>query len=356
MIILHVGSYGSNVGDNIAIENIRKPIQEALPEAEFISHSFKDPYPLTRCNSCLFDAVIIGGGGLLEGTTIKTGSHQSGYKLDNVEHLECPVFVCGVGFNFFRGLPEITGKGIRSLKGLMNKAQIFSVRSDGSYEIAKRYHDKSEVREIPDPGLITDRFNDDRDSVSKGFLGVSFNRGPKIMRGRNVDWGFLAKLGLVVMPHTRKDYKFIEFMQGPSTEPKHHQHSEFGFACPWRIFKKKRYNESTALLDLYHDYDFSVNMRGHSQMVSFAKNIPSITLSSQDKLAGFCKKHGLDDYCVDTRNANWKGSLNGAIEALKNDSGYLSNWYKIRHREYKKITATYKNFMGDLIDALSRLQ
>ena len=73
--IAHIGSYNRNLGDNIAILNVRKEFEKSMSNIEWISLDILDIFWNRNNNIDFvikffeennFDAIVLGGGGLIE--------------------------------------------------------------------------------------------------------------------------------------------------------------------------------------------------------------------------------------------------------------------------------------------------
>ena len=340
MKIMQIGSYGRNLGDNIAMLNIRRALS---PDIEWTSQNFQNRPEVADVNK--HDAVILGGGGLIEGGPYAKNA-KSGYKLPFLpaflNKIEVPIYVCGVGLNDFRGQPTLYGKGLTNFRLLVERSSLFYVRDDGSYEKLQALGVEG-ILECPDPGLVNQAMKDNCYELEKGFITHALNSNKSIMTGRRTSIQELKKivktLGVTPFPHTPKDYRLTLPMAVP--KPK--------------LISGTR-NLGVGILEKYLEYDYSVAMRGHGQFVAIAKNIPTITLSTQDKLLHFAEKHDLMGYTVDTENdVDWKDKLVRLVTLLKTDKDYLTGWYR-RAREIRvKSQSSFDNMIRSLNYELSRL-
>ncbi len=227
--ICHMASYNKNIGDNAAIYNIRNwfktnsslPVSwSSLDMNEFYSKknsiSFSKDF-FKKANK-KFDAIFIGGGGLIEGHLYN--QNHTGWKLpfnhEILELIDIPLFAIGLGVNYFRGCEHLSGDGKKNLNLLVNKATRFSVRNDGSQEILEKYGIVS--REIPDPGLIfhSSSIKQRKVVLKSAFFQPAKNSNPKInhFRGLSIESlnflnDFCKKCNMAILPHTLKDFRFF---------------------------------------------------------------------------------------------------------------------------------------------------
>ena len=353
-----MASYNKNIGDNAAIYNIRDWFErESNLSLEWYNIDMNDFY--SRNNSIeyskkffsnihqAYDAIFIGGGGLIEGHNYN--KRETGWKLPFTEEIlsliNIPIFCIGLGVNYFRGCAKLTDTGKRNLNLLIDKSAAFSVRNDGSQQILKSYG--IDVNEIPDPGLIfsPDLFKNRR-KVNQGFFQPARNSSQLINKHRDLDssnLNFLEKLceeySLGSLPHTPKDFSFfkqVPLLIEPNAMPK--------------LLKNTGYVDS---LSAYYVYDFSVAMRGHGQLIACGVNLPGIYLSTQDKVFGFAVKNGYLNYTVDTSNKNWKSELKSKLNLLLNDKKYLDSWYDLNEKNNVNFHKTFSTEMRTVESALA---
>jgi polysaccharide pyruvyl transferase WcaK-like protein len=340
--ICHMASYDKNIGDNAAIYNIRNWFdRESDLELEWHSVDMNEFY--SRNNSLKYsknyfsnidkkyDAILIGGGGLIEGHIYN--KRETGWKLpftkEILELIDIPIFCVGLGVNYFRGCDRLTDAGKKNLSLLIDSSKVFSVRNDGSQQILGSYGIR--VNEIPDPGLIFNpMYFKDRKVPRRGFFQPARNSSQLINQHRDLDQenlkflqDFCIEFNLGSLPHTPKDFSFFQnvpLLIDPSKMTD--------------LLKSARYKES---LSSYFIHDFSVAMRGHGQLIACGLNLPGIYLSTQDKVFGFALKNGYLRYTVDTSNKNWKTELKNKVSLLLNDQKYLNLWYDLNESNNRKF-------------------
>jgi polysaccharide pyruvyl transferase WcaK-like protein len=353
--IAQFGSYDANIGDNIALFNIRR-VLNSIVEDEIkwnnlhigVFHNHRNDIKRSKeifkkvCENN--DLLILGGGGLIEG-----GSFATGWKLpfneEILENITIPVICFSLGINYFRNWQFMSPDGISNLKKLVEKSSLFSLRNDGSVDIFKKLSDQV-VIETPDPGLIFDNTLQipRRSNIEKGFLQTAWNNKPQQMVGRGFTKENLESIlqtsvenNLINFPHTPKDYNF-------PLRPMAYQEEEFK-----ELLKLDKF---TSVIDDYKLYDYSVALRGHGQMIAIGVNLPSIYLSTQDKVKNFSYRNGFEEYNVDINESDWHKKLNYKINLLKKDEEYLNNWYNKRDRFITSSTTNFYSFcteIGDLI-------
>ena len=344
--IAHLGAYDTNIGDNIAIANVRHWLEHDIQSkvewksvhiGKFFEQQNEESYCVKKfqeiSNQC--DVLIVGGGGLIEGGGYK--KMHNGYKLPFTKKvfdvIDIPIICFGLGVNLFRGMDRLTKQGIDNLSLLIQEAAAFSVRSDGSYELLMDMAPSLKIREIPDPGVMMPWQKDRLDELKKGCFQPGFNKNKKVNAGRRMtpkNMKLIEKIihqhNLTVMPHTKKDYVI--------------QDVSYAFSIK-HLQAHINLNQFMELVEVYHQFDYSVAMRGHGQLMAVGLNIPSIYLSTQDKVRGFSQLHGFDEYNVDIEDDEWRDKLVWRLECLLNNP---LAWYRIRDRYMECAKAAYKGF------------
>ena len=157
MKIGHIGAYNRNLGDNIALLNVRKEFDKYIPGIEWTTIDIGDTF-WSKENSIeyiknyfeqwIYDALVVGGGGLVEShgyhfaSAYDKGIKSTNYKLpfnkEILEAIKIPVFFAGVGINYFRGKEGFTKEAFESFKETIEYSSVFSLRNDGALKILKK--------------------------------------------------------------------------------------------------------------------------------------------------------------------------------------------------------------------------
>ena len=364
--IAHFASYSINVGDNITIHRIRRSL-ERMYEGDIEWTSIKFTHFSARNNDVRYckerfqkiseenDILIIGGGGLIE-ADLKQGTGQKLPINEEVLSLiNIPIIIFSVGINYFNNRGELQEPAIKTLKRLFQKSVLKSVRNDGTYEICQEIGLTDDLYEIPDPGLIFDpeEENEKKDTITKGFLQPAWNSSKQILNGRGYTDENLILINNIVkendlhiLPHTPKDYKAAAYYG-----------YDYKYIWTEEAFRELvLYKDFLYIVNAYKEYDYAVALRGHGQLISIGANLPSIYLSTQRKVRDFSLKNGFKDYDVSIFENGWYDNLVSKIERLKNDSGYLNEWYNIRNRNNKDYHKKYNNFCSKIVEVLRNVR
>jgi|11_taG_2_1085331.scaffolds.fasta_scaffold00555_16 polysaccharide pyruvyl transferase WcaK-like protein len=337
--ILHIGAINGNLGDNIAIKNVQKSFMSQHSDIEFVMLNAHDLWHVRNNPDTVIsiikqnnvDAVLIGGGGLVEYHSYQSQLTKQKLPLNERIIRECgvPVFLYGVGINTFRGNSDWPDAVKSIVRSIFSSVAECSLRNDGSIDKAKQldlYSDK--IIEIPDPGLLHHPSAVNKSIMRNGFFQPAENGSVKINKNRFLGFEEYIKNipsnnNLPIFPHTKKDFGFNGmYLIEPNTFS---QISQF----------KKVDN----VLRSYFDYDYVVAMRGHGQLVSIGMNIPGIYLSTQDKVTHFSVNNGFSNYNIDVLDSNWITKFEEMMYRIKTDQSYIEEWYQIRNQNMKKWQA-----------------
>ena len=372
MKIGHIGAYDRNLGDNIALLNVRKEFDKHIPEIEWTSIDIGNAfwskensieYIISFFEQWKYDALVVGGGGLVESHGYHFSSAQdkgiksTNYKLPfNKEILEAigiPVFFAGVGINYFRGKEGFTEEAFKSFRETIEYSSVFSLRNDGSINKLKELGtdatltwsleapknvDKlvEKIIEIPDPGLIFDDIVRTKTNFNRNFIQPAFNANEVHNNNKYKNKENIKKLvefainnNLMAMPHCHKDFRHFKNFQFEKQN----------------LIDLLRYHNTDILSRVYLDFDSIIAFRGHGQLMSIGRNIPGIYFSTQDKVRDFSLLNGFENYNVDIDEDDWYTQLKNKFQRILKDPSYTKEWYEIREKNMPKWRDQFKSFV-----------
>ena len=356
MRIAHIGSFNRNLGDNIAILNVQKQFDKLIPNIDWVnldileifwSRNNNIDFVINFFKDNKFDAIVVGGGGLIEYRGYE--KHQTHFKLpfneEIMKSLNCPTFFVGLGINYFRGREGFSEEAKKSFESVIKHSTNFSLRNDGSIDILKDlglHSDK--VKEVPDPGLIFDYMKIPNYDLQNNIIQPAFNSSQHINENRfkgveniNNMVSFADENKLISMAHTPKDYRyFSNYILDKQT-----------------LMNFLGFNNTNELIKIYLNFDSTVALRGHGQLVSIGLNIPGIYLSTQDKVRDFSMLNGFEDYNVDVDDDNWFEKLKTLHNKLMTDRLYLSKWYETREKNIDKWHKQLFDFVNECVSGLN---
>ena len=355
MRIGHLGAYNRNLGDNIAIFSVRNSFEKYIKNIDWISMDISLFFDINNnsdasiriLESFNLDCLIVGGGGLIEcqGFTHTETEYKLPFTSYVLERLDFPVIFFSIGINYFRGSEGFTAKAFDNINGLINASAFFSLRNDGSLDIAKKEGFKHEkICELPDPGLI---LNYEKfafcHKINQIVLEPAFNATDSINHERylgmkNID--LLNKISnlyaMPILPHTPKDYKLSgKYLVNRKD-----------------IVSFVDYKNISNSIKYYLDLDAVIAMRGHGQLISIGMNVPGLYLATQDKVSDFSMKNGFHDYSIDIREPYWYRRLNEKIILILNDADYLDRWYQIRELRIKEWRKVFDNATKQIVSTI----
>ena len=347
MKICHIGSYNINLGDNIALLNVRLAFEKYIDNIEWVKISIQkfwmrhnNPKKVIEILNKDYDCILVGGGGLIEynGHEQQKGTN---YKLpfnkEILSSLNCPVFFVALGINIFRGGSEPSQEAKLAIKETIDFSALFSLRNDGSADILKNIGLESpKVEVIPDPGLIFDYKKDKKSKIEVSCIQPAFNLSEELNQNRYKSRENIEKLRvfaddnkLKAMPHSIKDFRvFKSFLISPNDfeEAVHFKHTD-------------------QLVKTYLNIDSVVAMRGHGQLISIGLNIPGLYLSTQDKVRDFSLLNGFEDFNVDIEEEEWYDLLRYKHNKLISDNNFLEKWYQIKQNKEKEWNNSFNSFV-----------
>ena len=345
--VLHIGSYNINIGDNIALYNVRSSFEKELGEINWLSCNFdqfrKEEEALFFFKECDFDFIVVGGGGLLE-----PDSGFSSCKLpftDKIfDQIDCPVFFMSIGINLFDGHTKINSKFKDQLSVLIERSSYFSLRDDGS---ANQVQDLVNlgIESLPDSGFIISDIIEDKDKdiscvfqpVTNSNVEINKNRFPNNSAVFLSLWVLENKLK--VLPHSPKDLMSTVF---DYVVPRNNEY----------MSKFCHFDNTTDSISIYKRLKSAIVMRGHGQILATAIGVPCISLSSQPKVRDYCILNGFEDYMVETKDDFLKEKLNNMYRKITSDADFINNWNRIREVYMKKSKAKFSKAIQTCISKL----
>src|SRR6056300_1511996 len=358
MKVIHIGVFDRNIGDSIALDNLQRSFVKYVPGVEFHNQNLENFWNNRNniqmcCDyfdqiSSKFDAVLVGGGGLIEYYKDQQTNYKLPFNNEIISHCKIPIYFYGLGVNVFRGGVDYSYAAIKSLQETIDGSKAFTVRNDGSLSKLKNWIkvDTSKVRVVPDPGLLhLDRFGiQDKKTVSKGGIQPAFNHSQGINKNR-----FLSDDNLRFLRST-----FSQYIYYPHTVRDFNQLGNTGVITSQEFESKYKFTKNLDVyLEKYKQVDYVVAMRGHGQMITIGLNIPGIYLSTQDKVRDFSIDNGFENYNVDILEPDWRDKLTEKVSLLTQpNSEYLKNWYSIRHKFVNDCHQTDKEFFKKYFNAV----
>lgn len=339
MKALQIGSFDRNLGDNIALLNVRKAFEDKLGEIEWESLFFgikEEGQAISLLNKTKYDFIVVGGGGLIESYGF------SGCKIPftkkALDSIKVPIFFIGLGYNFFYNGDKINNYGADNLSYIIEKSNYFSLRDDGSLETLRRHsaYFNKDINVIPDPGCMYKFEKQNFLKTDKLVFQPAFNSNQFINKNRYPNNGInkikkiISEYKFSVFPHTPKDFYIpdLNFII---------KKTDINSIC--------KFQNTEDFLSEYLNFKTVVATRGHGQLISIGLNIPSLYLSTQPKVIDFSNINGFSEYTIDIRKDKWEEDLKSKIENINQEGDFRNKWFDLR----KKYITNKKLIFNDAI-------
>lgn len=339
--VLHAATHAHNIGDGALVAGMHRVLAEDLGVDLEI-----DPLDVLGCKLAKkrdmlprrdardlhrrYDLVLVGGGGMIEGGK---GNYLSGinfnFHLDVLRDSKIPWVFYALGHNQFRRTFFFHRCKVRRLLELAKAGDHpFSVRNDGSEERLRRLvKGTPAVTTIPDPGLWVPPGDQVTPEVAPGrinlLLQLAGDRpGRRFGRRRRAVLGRLAAvlqdlvdrhgIHVLLCPHLLDDLPLYSELL--SKVPKRIQRESMTLAPV-----VNGVGAAPGFFDRYRQVDLVLGMRGHSVICAVGAGTPVLGLSSHDKVGGFLREVGLEDWIVDLDRDRRLKKLTAAVEGLLDD-------------------------------------
>ena len=329
MRLLHIGVHNSinkNAGDTLLFPVVRKVFDHFLGPCQWELCQAWDHFSLDFAKQVNhdFDAIVIGGGGLLlrdqEGSKTSNSGWQWNSSISSVNSINIPLIVFAVGYNRFRGQPEFNPIFFKHIKTTVKKSIFFSLRNTGSINSIKKYlnHDLNLKlsKQFCPTTLIWQLYPEYQALVKahdkKKKYVLSFNAafdrsdlrfGPnpdkiieKIVKALKI--AQIKGWKIILTAHKKVDLKIETYLKKQNI-----------------FFDVKDLTNSNPeeIMKFYAQVDFAFGMRGHAQMIPFGLRRPILSIISHDKMKFFLE---------DIKQLDWGVEIN-SLDLEKNFEKYL---------------------------------
>jgi SAM-dependent methyltransferase len=303
--ITHITNYkgwGNNAGDVVLSKCVRDTIK--------LQDSFKfnivelkravDDNLISQINSSEY--LVVGGGGLfLPDTNENTVSGwQWAIPEEQLNHIETPVILFAIGYNFFRG-QEPTDLFQKSLNLILNKASFAGIRNFGSiHKINELTNNefKDKISYQPCPTTIAGKLYPHYINSGKqsNLIGVNIAFDRYHMRFGHRIYTILDEIATVLKDLENRGFKILNICHISADErftvvlDKHkinYRNIRLQYKFPDQVYS------------FYGKLDLVMGMRGHAQMIPFGVHTPIISLGTHDKMKWFLEDIESEDWYID---------------------------------------------------------
>jgi len=372
----HIASRSINIGDgavhyvlddvlfsnqNFNVTKIDSLDYRGLKESELDEDFFNN-----------YDLTVIGGGGMIDGGKSHT---KSGIAFpvspEDVVSTKNKFAIVGIGHNLFQN-QEFHNKNalINLIKSFEKRQFPFYVRNDGSLlRLKEELNDElSNVEEILDPGFFIGKNLKNTKSDKKVTIGIqlandnldkrlayknnSFSKFSYKKNNENTFIDIVSNLiekintqldcNFLFLPHISKDIelsgKVINSLNNETARKK--------------AFISRTYHPDNVLsfFQQYKECNFNIVMRGHGAICSTGMEIPTLALSTHNKVEGFMNEMDLNDYSLRLNNFDINYVSDFVLQNINSDelfSNQLKNKKQILEQDFFDKINKVKNLIED---------
>lgn len=380
--VLHLASFNGNIGDHANHKGFQRCFKEYISSnieiTELEIREFYYSWNLRKFDiECInyintFDLLIIGGGNFfdirwnesLNGTTINLS-------IENLKKIKIPILINGIGIDDNYG--NATQTNLKKFEVFLDeivhlKNCYFTVRNDGSKEIAQKYYKEATVQKIytiPDGGFFFKPMQFIHPEIPKNKTIIALNIAgdlPEIRYENKANNNTITKqefnieianvlnklletndnIHIIFIPHIAKDY--IAFTELIPNIKDSFIRTKFSVSP----YVTGSITNGDYIFDLYRNCHLTIGMRYHSNIGSIAVNTPTIGIVNLEKHRNLYKSIGMQERLISYNQPKFGQrlyekilwSLNN-LEKLKNENikllDNLNNEYIKYFKEIKKF-------------------
>lgn len=342
--LLHIGIHNSknkNAGDTVLFPVVRALFENQTEDCTWEYRQLWDPFKVSDAIAVndRFDAVVIGGGGLLlrdqDGSDTSNSGWQWNSEVAAVEALRVPIIFFAVGYNRFRGQDEFDPVFAEHITATLRASRFFSLRNHGSIEALKNYLPKdladriclqqcpttviwqlypqakkaaeAQVSETHSAGatpILAVNTAFDREALRFGIEKAAFldTLARSMKRAEDKNWE------IHLVGHKTRDLDIAAFLEGQDVNFRTIDLTD----APYE-----------AVIDYYTQPSLVVGMRGHAQMIPLGLRKPIFSIISHNKLRYFLDDIGHPDWGCDINDPSFAEKLDAFIDQLSKDSNQI---------------------------------
>lgn len=297
MKILHIGVHenaNSNSGDTVLFEMVRYAF-DSLGGIDIEWHKRQVWQAVSKIDAQQinqeYDAIVIGGGGLLlkdqKGADASASGWQWNCSLEALKLINVPIIVFAIGYNRFREQDEFLSIFDEHITTLVDQSVFFSVRNHGSIERLKDHLPPnllSKIKKQSCPTTIISSLNSEWSNKSASHsrrvaINAAFDRISLRLAGGDehalrtfnliINELKLNNFEPVIVAHKQDDLQIIKYLDKSNKN------------IPTFNLTDMTFKE---VIDFYTTVCLSIGMRGHSQMIPLGMRIPIFSVITHDKM------------------------------------------------------------------------
>ena len=301
MRIGHVALYVGNAGDTMLIDATRKLFGYKFGKIEWIDLPLRVEWTQERVEfvnkNC--DALIVGGGGLFfPGSPADSVSGwQWNCHSSLINKIKVPSIVFAAGYNRFRGQKDFKTIFDKNLKTIIKKSCFIGIRSNGSIKRLSEYVNKrtsANLRFQPCPTTLISKLYNIKKSEGK-VCAINFAADKSKNRyGKNKSYihETINNICNRLISQGWKIKLFVHrFGDGEIKE---------ALYCKYELVNISRVSPEEILKE-FSEIKLMIGTRGHSILISFGMQIPSLSLISHAKLKWFLEDIKNPEWGIDVR-------------------------------------------------------
>jgi len=308
--LLHVAVHGGinqNAGDTLLTVATRQLFDRYLGESDWHLHQAWEPLQADEVNRERYDGIVVGGGGMLlpdqDGAEASVSGWQWNISLPDLEALQAPLIVFGIGYNRFRGQKDFAPVFGPHIRATAEKAAFFGVRNLGSAQALYPYGIAGLSMQpcpttclwqlYPEIALEAQQ----HDAYGPRVLGINIAMDRSNLRFPDGLWRAVIVALIQAARHWRAEGWHIKVLC--------HKPGDMAIVSPlvnagitptvtrlWDVGPR-------VILHAYTATDVVVGIRGHAQLIPFGLRKRIISLITHDKLGWFLEDVGLASRGVD---------------------------------------------------------
>jgi polysaccharide pyruvyl transferase WcaK-like protein len=377
--ICHLGAWHGNMGDAVLLKSIQERLTKAAQAAGLELRFVPLNVQWTRVDSALVkkinakcDLLLIGGGGLF---LYKPESRsRSGWQLDitlkEIGEIDIPMVIYGMGYNQFAlGGQEMPGIANEVLAALVDKAELFAARDEGSHKaFEERGARPGKILVIPDPAM----WLKPEPVAIPGFNNEAINIGINLAADR-LAWRYPAPATDNARAWTKILAQAVkQLIDGRGGAVYYIPHMLRTDAIYWDALKDvlgnkifdigvllpqlfpPRLASAKKFVGVYSQMSAVIGMRGHANIIAFGTNVPILAVSSHNKNRFFMEQIGMDRYVVDTSvppTPETQAHIASLLEELLDKKISIQEAYSAKRSELRLIA---DRFDRQVVEVLNR--
>ncbi|MBR5167229.1 MAG: polysaccharide pyruvyl transferase family protein [Salinivirgaceae bacterium] len=335
-----------NIGDYFLAIGVKNLLRKYFP-VDYIADTnlqgqYFNEYYINEVINKKYDLLVIGGGGIIHGYHWPNGWFWLCEK-ELIKTIQIPFIVYGIGDNYWEN-EALLPKTVSHLQETIKYATSFSVRNDGSKERLEPQLGM-DICEVPDPGFFVwqnyQSCYEYRDYSSKVIVQLANDKA--FVRFGDAESNLVDSIADVVnnlpeevifLPHVYDDISLYSKI----VKKLNRKVEIFNFGG-------NAFDNIRAFLCQYAQAKYVISMRGHSQIIPFAHNIPVICLSNHPKHSGLMNKMEMSDFVVDVNN---ELSSKLILDKIR----YTVNNYDTIISRLKQQNRNFENYMDVFFEEL----